>query len=50
MIGLNCVSNTEAGLVSINDVIIRVMWTEFFLGAQGYKIDENLLTETNKDQ
>jgi hypothetical protein len=33
--------STEAKLVSIDDIISKVMWTKLFLEGSGYKITEN---------
>jgi hypothetical protein len=45
---LNTKSSTEAELVGVDDVIPQVLWTLYFLEAQGYKIDENILYQDNK--
>jgi hypothetical protein len=45
---LNAKSSTEAELVGVDDVMPQVLWTLYFLEAQGYKIDENALYQDNK--
>jgi hypothetical protein len=39
---VNTRSSAEAELVSVNDIISKVMWTKAFLEGQGYKITEIL--------
>jgi hypothetical protein len=34
--------------VGVDDVIPQVLWTLYFLEAQGYKIDDNVLYQDNK--
>jgi hypothetical protein len=45
---VNMKSSTEAELVSIDDVISKIMWTRLFLEAQGYQIRENLVYLDNQ--
>jgi hypothetical protein len=45
---LNTKSSTEAELVGFDDVMPKVLWTLYFLEAQGYKIDDNVLYQDNK--
>jgi hypothetical protein len=45
---LNTNSSTEAELVGVDDVMPQVLWTLYFLEAQGYKIDDNILYQDNK--
>ena len=40
---LNVGSSTESKLVSITDVLGIMIWCKYFMGAQGYTIDNNLL-------
>jgi hypothetical protein len=40
---LNTKSSTESELVGTDDVMPQVLWTMYFLEAQGYKIDDNVL-------
>ncbi|GAX21402.1 hypothetical protein FisN_28Lu124 [Fistulifera solaris] len=41
-------SSTEAELVGVSDVLPQVLWTRYFLEAQGYHISDNLLYQDNK--
>ena len=45
---LNKKSSTEAELVAVDDVMAQILWTKYFLEAQGYKVDENNLFQDNK--
>ncbi len=45
---LNTKSSTEAELVGADDVMPQMLWTLYFLEAQGYKIDNNVLYQDNK--
>ena len=45
---LNVGSSTESELVSIADVLGVMMWCKYFMEAQGYTIDNNLLYQDNK--
>jgi Reverse transcriptase (RNA-dependent DNA polymerase) len=45
---LNTKSSTEAELVGTDDVMPQMLWTLYFLEAQGYKIDNNILYQDNK--
>jgi hypothetical protein len=45
---LNTRSSTEAELVGTDDVAIMILWTKYFMEAQGYKINENILMQDNK--
>ena len=40
---LNVGSSTESELVSIADVLSVMIWCKYFMGAQGYTLDNNLL-------
>jgi precorrin-2 methylase len=40
---INTHSSTEAELVSVNDVMPQVLWTQYFLSAQGYDMTENIV-------
>ena len=46
--GLNVASSTESELVSIADVLGVMMWCKYFLEAQGYTVDNNVLYQDNK--
>jgi len=39
---LNTKSSTEAELVGVNDVLPQVLWTRYFLEAQGYEVRDNV--------
>jgi hypothetical protein len=39
----NTKSSTKAELVGVDDVMPPVLWTLYFLEAQGYNIDDNVL-------
>ena len=43
----NSRSSTEAELVSVDDIISKVLWTKLFLDAQGYKIKQNIVLRDN---
>ena len=45
---LNVGRSTESELVSIADVLGVMMWCKYFMEAQGYTIDNNLLYQDNK--
>jgi hypothetical protein len=45
---LNTKSSTEAELVGVDDVMPQVLWTLYFLKAQGNKIYDNVLYQDNK--
>ena len=41
-------SSTESELVAVDDMMPIVLWTRYFLMAQGYRVTENLLLQDNK--
>jgi hypothetical protein len=45
---LNTTSSTEAEVVATDDVMPQILWTLYFLEAQGYKINDNVLYQDNK--
>jgi hypothetical protein len=45
---LNTKSSTEAEIVGTDDVMPQILWTLYFLEAQGYRIDDNVLCQDNK--
>jgi hypothetical protein len=45
---LNTRSSTEAELVGVNDVMPQVLWTRYFLEAQGYGVKENIVYQDNQ--
>ena len=44
----NTAISTEAELVGIADAIGLIMWVKYFMEAQGYTIDSNILLQDNK--
>ena len=40
---LNTKSSTEAELVGADDLIPQDLWTQYFMEAQGYEIDDNVM-------
>ena len=45
---LNTTSSTEAELVSVHDVMPQVLWTRYFLQAQGYNVTDNVVFQDNQ--
>jgi hypothetical protein len=45
---LNTKSSTEAELVGIDDVMPLILWTRYFLDAQGYDVQENKVFQDNQ--
>jgi hypothetical protein len=45
---LNTRSSTEAELVGVDDVMALVIWTRYFLQAQGYTVDDNIVYQDNQ--
>ena len=45
---LNTTSSTEAELVSVHDVMPQVLWTRYFLEAQGYNVTDNVVFQDNQ--
>jgi hypothetical protein len=45
---LNTKSSTEAELVAVDDVMPLVLWTRYFLQAQGYEVKENKVFQDNQ--
>ena len=45
---LNTASSTEAELVGIADALGLIMWVKYFMEAQGYTIDSNIMFQDNK--
>jgi hypothetical protein len=41
-------SSTEAELVGASDVMPQVVWTRYFLEAQGYEVNDNIVYQDNK--
>ena len=45
---LNTASSTEAELVGISDALGLIMWVKYFMEANGYTIDINIMFQDNK--
>jgi hypothetical protein len=45
---LNTKSSTEAELVGVNDVMPQVLWTRYFLEAQGYGVNDSIIYQDNQ--
>ena len=45
---MNVASSTGSELVSISDVLGMLMWCKYFMEAQGYTIENNILYQVNK--
>ena len=45
---MNVGSSTELELVSIADVLGMILWCKYFIEAQGYTIESNVLYQDNK--
>ena len=45
---VNTRSSTEAELVSVDDVISKVIWTKAFLESQGYPVTDNIIHRDNQ--
>jgi hypothetical protein len=45
---LNTTSSTEAELVGVNDVMPQILWTRYFLEAQGYGVNDSIVYQDNQ--
>jgi hypothetical protein len=45
---LNTKSSTEAKLVGVNDVMCQILWTRYFLEAQGYAVTDSIINQDNQ--
>ena len=45
---LNTKSSTEGEVVGADDVLPQVIWTNYFLKSQGYKIKDTIMYQDNK--
>eukprot|EP00957_Ditylum_brightwellii_P082405 6265498-Ditylum_brightwellii.AAC.1 len=45
---LNTRSSTEAELVGVNDVMPQILWTRYFLEAQGIEVKDNVVYQDNQ--
>jgi hypothetical protein len=44
---INTRSSTEAELVGADDMLPQIMWTRYFIEAQGFNVDESILYQDN---
>ena len=45
---LNTRSSTESELVGVHNIMPIILWTRYFLKAQGYKVNDNIVYQDNK--
>jgi hypothetical protein len=45
---INTKSSTEGELVAVNDVLLQILWTKYFLEAQGYSANNLVKYQDNK--
>jgi hypothetical protein len=45
---LNTQSSTESKLVGIDDMMPSILWSRYFLQAQGYKVGNNIIFQDNQ--
>jgi hypothetical protein len=45
---LNTKSSTEAEVVGVDNVMAQVLWTRYFLEAQGYKVEKDTVYQDNQ--
>ena len=45
---INTKSSTEAELITTNSVTTLILWTQWFLEEQGYKVSQTILNQDNK--
>jgi hypothetical protein len=45
---MNTRSSTEAELVGVDDMMAKVLWTQYFLKAQGYDVGPAVVAQDNK--
>ena len=45
---LNTRSSTEAELVAVDDAMAQVLWTKYFLDAQGYPTEAHIILQDNE--
>jgi hypothetical protein len=38
----------ESKLVGVDDMMPSILWTRYFLDAQGYKVNDNVIFQDNK--
>ncbi len=44
---LNTTSSTEAELVGVHDCMPQILWAMYWMKAQGYKVDDNIVLQDN---
>jgi hypothetical protein len=47
---LNTHSSTETEIVGVDDFMPAICWTQYFMEAQGYQVQDNVLFQDNKRQ
>ena len=45
---INTTSSTEAEVVGLHEVLPQILWTRYFLEAQGYGVDESIVYQDNQ--
>jgi Reverse transcriptase (RNA-dependent DNA polymerase) len=45
---INAKSSTEAELIGVAEVLPQILWTQYFLEAQGYTCDDSIIYQDNK--
>ena len=45
---LNTQSSTESELVGVDDMMPTILWTQYFLEAQGYAVRDNIVFQDNR--
>jgi hypothetical protein len=45
---LNTKSSTEAEVVAVDDMMPQVIWSRYFLEAQGYGVTDNIVFQDNQ--
>eukprot|EP00957_Ditylum_brightwellii_P032430 2457020-Ditylum_brightwellii.AAC.1 len=46
---INTKSSTEIELVGVNDALPMMLWTQYFIEAQGYDVDRSIVFQDNKN-
>lgn len=44
---INTTSSTEAEVVAVHEVMPKILWTRYFLEAQGYQVDRSVVYQDN---
>mgnify|MGYP006897339887 CR=1 FL=1 len=45
---VNSRSSTDCEVIGVDDVIGPILWTRYFLEAQGYEVKDNVLLQDNQ--